>query len=55
MYTNILILAAGIYLVLISMWMDTKNMRSFILFRAIPFLLGLASTLIAVKQFGWLN
>jgi hypothetical protein len=53
MYTNILIFAAGIYLVLVSMLMSTKNLQSLILFKAIPFALGLANILIAVKIFGW--
>jgi len=55
MYTNILIMAAGIYLILVSMLMKTKNMQSFMLFKGIPFGLGLANILIAVKLFGWLG
>ena len=50
----IIVLLAGVYLVLSAMLMDTKNIQSFIIFKAVPFLLGLASIIIAVKALGWI-
>ncbi len=49
-----ILLITGIYLLLLGMSMRTKNFVSFLIFKATPFLLGLASILIMVSTMGWI-
>lgn len=48
------ILFAALYLLFIAFLMDTKDMSSFLIFKFLPFILGLILAAHAVKSLGWL-
>lgn len=52
MYWNTILASAGVYSILMAMIMNTKNIKSLIIFKAIPFFLGLGTLLYALKEFG---
>lgn len=45
-------LMAGLYLVLISFFMTTENLRSALLFKFLPFILGGAEILLFLSNYG---
>ena len=52
MFVGIMILITGIYLALCAMAVETENMKSFIVFKAVPFLLGIFCILQSLNEFG---
>ena len=48
-------LVAGLYLILFVFTMNTKNFISTVIFKFIPFVIGLFNILYAIKLFGWLS
>ena len=52
MITTIVLTVAGVYLVAIAQFMETKNVRSGIVFKVIPMLIGIAYLVLAAKTAG---
>lgn len=52
---GILLCIAGVYLLMIACVMNTKNLRSAIVFKVIPCILGIFSLLAGVYETGIIN
>ncbi len=52
MTTTIVLTVAGVYLVTIAQLMKTKNVRSGIVFKVTPMLIGIACLVLAAKAVG---
>ena len=46
-------LAIGIYLFAIALWMNTENFRSYVLFKAFPFVISIFLTLDGLMRAGF--
>jgi len=46
------LLFAGVYLISFSLWVSTKNFRSALIFKIIPFFIGAVNILIGMKLGG---
>ena len=53
--TLAILIATALYLFLLAFCMHTKNLLSSILFKFIPFLLGVGILVLLGKQLGWLT
>jgi hypothetical protein len=51
MITNVVVMIASAYLFLISFMMSTNNFASMLLFKFVPFALGIGTLLVALKGF----
>jgi hypothetical protein len=54
MFTAITLLVTGAWLVLQSFLMNTKNFRSSLYFKIVPFTLGMLCIYNGAKLFGWI-
>lgn len=52
-FIGIFFIAVAVWLLWLSYMMTTKNHRSFILFKFIPFALGLVSVFLALNHYGF--
>ncbi len=52
MVTTIVLLVAGVYLVTIAQFMKTKNIKSALVFKVVPTLIGMACLILAAKTAG---
>ncbi len=52
MITTIVLTVAGVYLVMVAQLMSTKNIRSGVIFKVIPMLIGIACLVLAAKAVG---
>lgn len=52
---NIVLLISGVYLIIAGLSIHTKNLKSAIIFKIIPFFLGLTHLFYAAKLFGWIQ
>lgn len=52
-FTGLFFIATAIVLICISWMMDTKNMQSFVVFKLIPFVLGISATFLALNHYGF--
>ena len=50
-YTNIITLITGIFMIIFAFAMSTKNLRSALIFKIIPFFLGISNLAIAAKLY----
>jgi hypothetical protein len=51
---NYIILGIGVYMVVITFFMETHNNKSIFLLKAIPVLCGLILIIYAIKMLGWI-
>jgi len=53
LFHQLILIVTGIYLVMGALTMNTKNLLSAVLFKVIPFFLGLGCLFSAGKLIGW--
>ncbi len=52
--TTAVLFAAGIYLIVVAQISTTKNIKSAMIFKALPTSIGIACLILAAKSIGWL-
>lgn len=52
-FVNTMPFVTGVYLILIALLMNTENIRSAMLFKVIPFFLGVSCLFTSGKLLGW--
>ena len=52
MFASYLVMLAGLYLIMIGIWLSTSNFRSFILFKFTPVILGVFNVVYSLSLFG---
>ena len=53
LFTIISLFISGVYWIVLAFAMETKNIRSSVLFKALPGLLGLDMIFLGLKHLGW--
>ena len=53
-FTLVITLLSGVYLVFLGTAMGTNNLRSTVLFKTVPILLGIGLLLVGVKLLNWI-
>jgi hypothetical protein len=51
---EIIVLVSGVFMIVFSLIMNTKNLKSSIVFKVIPFFLGLADIFVFAVLMGWI-
>lgn len=49
-----IVLAGGLYLILIGTWLETSNFQSMLIFKFVPIILGMMTVFYAGMTLGWL-
>ncbi len=44
--------ASGVWLIILALWMSTKNFRSMLIFKALPLFLGAGNCIVGLKTMG---
>lgn len=55
MIMGIILMVCGAFWIIFSLLNNTRNIKSAILFKVIPFFTGLATIVCAMDLFGWVN
>lgn len=55
MIMGIILMVCGAFWIINALMLDTKNLKSAIWFKVIPFFTGLATIVCAMDLFGWVN
>ena len=55
MIMEIILMACGSFWIISALMISTKNIKSAIFFKVIPFFTGLATIVCAMDLFGWVN
>jgi len=55
MIMEIILMVCGAFWIIFSLLNNTRNIKSAIFFKVIPFFTGLAAILCAMDLFGWVN
>lgn len=55
MIMGIILMVCGVWWIISALMMNTKNIKSAIFFKVIPFFTGLATIVCAMDLFSWVN
>ena len=53
MFIGVFFIVTASFLISLALMMDTKNMMSFVIFKLIPFFLGISAVFLALNHYGF--